>query len=62
MKVKELKKKLEEYNPEAQVSVVVNNTPLAFSIAFGTSEGCTKENCGDVLFDVRGMNSTEREG
>jgi hypothetical protein len=48
MKVKELIKKLNEYNPEANFYVIVNSYPKDFEICFGTSEGCTKENCDSV--------------
>ena len=48
MKVKELIEKLKEYNQEANFCVVVNNYPKDFKICYGTSEGCTKENCDSV--------------
>ena len=48
MKVKELIEKLKEYNPEENFYVVVNSYPKDFKICYGTSEGCTKENCDSV--------------
>lgn len=50
MKVKDLIKELEDYNKEAEVSVVVDSQPRCFLIAFGSSEGMNQDNCSDVVF------------
>jgi hypothetical protein len=52
MKLKELIKKLSEYNPEAKVNVISNNRPYEFSITYGNFEGCEKYNCDYVDFYV----------
>lgn len=48
MKVKDVVKELLKYNQEADINVISKNTPYKFSFAYGTSEGCTKENCESV--------------
>lgn len=48
MKVKELIEKLNKYNPNADVEVVVNGYPESFEICYGSSEGCTPTNCDCV--------------
>lgn len=48
MKVKELIEKLNKYNPNAKVGVVVNGFPKVFEICYGNSEGCTPANCDCV--------------
>ena len=55
MKVREMIEKLSEYNPEANFCVVVNNYPTDFEICYGTSEGCTKENCDSVDIMINGV-------
>ena len=50
MKVKELIRKLVEYNQEADIRIIVNNSPRPFEISFGSSEGVTKEDCDNVSF------------
>ena len=55
MKVKEMIEKLSEYNPEATLCVLVHNYPIDFEICYGTSEGCTKENCDSVDIMVNGV-------
>ena len=60
MKVKELLEKLSEYNLEADISIVLNNSARDFEICYGTSEGCTKENCDEVNLYVKGLNNDEK--
>lgn len=60
MKVRELIKELEEYNPEAETSVVVHNVLEEFSICYCGPEGVTKENCEDVSFYVDRLCSNEK--
>ena len=62
MKVKEMIKKLEQYNPDAEMAVVANNKNQKFSIAFGSSEGCTKENCSSVSIMLDELNRYESAG
>lgn len=52
MTVKELIKKLLDYNLDAEVSVVVHHTAEEFSITCGGSDGSTKNNCESVSFYV----------
>ena len=52
MKVKELIEKLNTYNPDANIDVVVNGYPKEFEICYGCAEGCTKENCECVSLHV----------
>lgn len=52
MKVKELIEKLNTYNPDATIGVVVNGYSKAFEICYGYSEGCTKEDCECVSLSV----------
>ena len=59
MKVKDLIKSLKEYNPEADVHVVVESKPMDFEICYGSSEGCTKENAEDVSLFVVEMNDKD---
>lgn len=60
MKVKEFIEKLSKYNPKADIGIVVNNSVHEFEICFGTSEGCTKENCDEVNLHVKGLNIDEK--
>lgn len=52
MKVRELIKDLLDYNPDAEVSVVVSSRPYWFDIAFGCVEGCTKRTATSVSLEV----------
>lgn len=51
MKVKELIEILYSYNPNADIEGIFDYTgyPL-MSIGFGGCDGCTKDNCYEVLF------------
>ena len=48
MTVKELINKLNEYNFEAEINVVVGGYAKPYTICFGGAEGVTKANCEDV--------------
>lgn len=61
MKVKDLIKKLNEYNQNADVEICVNGMPQEFEICYGGSEGCTKSTCDEVVFMV-GTNCDEEVG
>lgn len=52
MKLKELVENLSEYNPEADVEIVVGSYSRPFSILYGTSEGCTPKSCDTVVLFV----------
>ena len=52
MKVYELIEKLNKYNPKANICICVNGMPKEFEICYGTSEGCTPENCDSVDFMI----------
>ena len=54
MTVRELIKELLDYNPEATVQVIVYNYVEEFDITYGSSDGCTKENCDNVSLFVSG--------
>ena len=45
MKVRELIDKLMEYNANAEFELVINGCPTHFTINYGYSDGCTKNNC-----------------
>lgn len=59
MKVKQIIKLLEEYNPEAEFGIIAENQNQDFSITYGSSEGVTKLNCEDVHLYVDKMNTNE---
>ena len=59
MKVYELVKKLNGYNPNADISVVVNGYPKEFEIRYCGSEGCQPYNCYCV--DLTVDTSCEKE-
>jgi len=54
MLIKELIKKLREYNPNAETKVIVHNHSEEYSIVWGTSdgEGTPKKDCKEVSFYV----------
>lgn len=52
MKVYELVKKLNGYNQNADINVVVNGYPKEFEICSGGGEGCSPINCDRVDFMV----------
>ena len=67
MKVYELVKKLNRYNQNADINVVVNGYPKEFEICYGSSEGCQPYNCDCVVLmldtscDEEGARITERK-
>jgi hypothetical protein len=50
--VKDLIKKLLDYNLDAEVLVVAHHRAEEFSISYGGGEGVTKKNCESVSFYV----------
>lgn len=60
MKVFEFIEKLNRYNPNANIEVVVHGCPKPFEICYGTSEGCTPETCDYVC--LMAETPTESEG
>lgn len=60
MKVYELVKKLNEYNPNADIEVVVNGFAKEFKILYSGSEGCQPYNCDCV--DLTVSASYDEEG
>jgi len=61
-KVREVIEELGKYNPEADVGVLAMNRSHDFSLSCGGSDGCTKENCDNVFFDVDALNQSEKAG
>lgn len=60
MKTKDLIEALKEYNPEAEISILINNQKQNIkSILFGSSEGTTMETAEEVLIAPDGFNSIE---
>lgn len=62
MKVKDLVEKLEQYNPEAEMNAIADNKRWSFTLAYGNSEGCKKENCETVSIYVDDLNKSESVG
>ncbi len=62
MKVKELIKELEQYNPDAEMETIADNRKQRFSLTFGGGDGATKMNCESVSIYLDDMNSSERAG
>ena len=48
MKLKDFLDRLSRYNLEADVKVVVGSESKEFEICYGSSEGCTPENCDSI--------------
>ena len=59
--VKSLIIELLNYNMNAKVGIISNNTEYDFSLTFGSSEGVVKENCDTVSFYVDKTCSNEKE-
>ena len=59
MKVKEIIKLLNEYNPEAEFGIITENKKQNFNITYGSSEGVTKLNCEEVNLYIDKMNNNE---
>lgn len=60
MKVKDLIKKLLDYNMDADVSVIAHCKPYDFSVSFGGDEGVEKHNTKDVSFYVDELCTNEQ--
>ncbi len=52
MKVADLQKYLSDFNPDANVEVVVGNYPRPFNLGYGSAEGCIKRTADHVSFIV----------
>ena len=61
MKVKELIEILKEFNQEAIV-FIGDNIDNELDISWGGAEGCAKEDCEDVGFNIKGKNNVEKLG
>lgn len=59
MKVRDLIKKLLDYNPDAEIAPLAHNRKQPFSISYGSGEGCKKENCDIVYIDCDELNQNE---
>ena len=57
--VKDVIEALSEYNPHAEVTVIVHNRDEHFSIGFGSAEGATKATAEGVAFYVDRLNQNE---
>jgi len=60
MKVKELIEILKEFNQEAIV-FIGDNIDNELDISWGGGEGCTKEDCEDVGFNIKDKNNVEKK-
>ncbi len=58
-KLKDLIAELQQYNQEADVSVIAHNQREDFSLVFGGSDGVSKETCEKVSFYVDRLNDEE---
>ena len=61
MTVRELIEKLKVFNQDAIV-FIGDNIDNELDISWGGSEGCTKEDCEDVGFNIKGKNNVEKLG
>jgi len=59
MKTKDLIEVLKEYNPEAEVKVLVGNKMFDFNIMFGGMGTPTMDTAEEVLIAPNGFNSIE---
>lgn len=60
MKVKELIEKLNQYNQDADISVIAHCREYNFTLSFGSAEGETKEKTNNVHFYVDELCSNEK--
>lgn len=58
MTVRELIEELKAFNQDAIV-FIGDNIDNELDISWGGSEGCTKEDCEDVGFNIKGKNNVE---
>jgi len=59
MTVKDLIEKLQTFNPNAKVHVIVSNSMFEFSVLYGGADGCTPQTCFDVDIYVDRLNQSE---
>ena len=59
-KTRDVIKTLLDYNPDADVEVVINNKGYDFSFSWGSSDGVTKANCDIVSLFVDEFNISEQ--
>lgn len=63
MKVRDLINALQEYNQEAEISILINNQKQNIrSILFGSSEGVTMETAENVIIEPNCLNNIREEG
>ena len=58
--VRELIKALADFNPDAKI-FIGDNTNNHVTLSWGGSDGCSKENCEDVGFQIEGEENGETE-
>jgi len=61
MTVRELIEELKTFNQDAIV-FIGDNIDNELDISWGGAEGCTKEDCEDVGFNIKGKNNIEKLG
>ncbi|MBO6255717.1 MAG: hypothetical protein J6O49_19070 [Bacteroidaceae bacterium] len=61
MTVRELIEELKAFNQDAIV-FIGDNIDNELDISWGGAEGCTKEDCDDVGFNIKGKNNIENLG
>ncbi len=59
MKVKELRRRLRAFHPEAEVLTIVKGRTYSFSVTYGDKEGETKKKAKRVGIYVEGFNQQE---
>jgi len=59
MKVSELISNLSKYNPDAEVSIVINNTNKDFTFSYDDDEGVTPQTCSSVSICVDKISSMD---
>lgn len=61
LSVREVIRRLLEYNLDAEFKLISDNKVKDFEIAIGDSEGCTRKNCESVSFYVKDENTNEKK-
>ena len=61
MTVRELIEELKAFNQDAIV-FIGDNIDNELDISWGGAEGCTKEDCEDVGFNIKGKDNIEKLG
>lgn len=59
LSVREVIRRLLEYNLDAGFEVISNNKVSDYEFAIGTSENCTRQNCESVSIYCKDSNNTE---